>query len=216
MIRSDFKRNLFSYSALFLEAIALLLLAYLLLAPFYPLMRYQFQASDPAVVRNVSELASTSAVSVLQAQAKGFRASLPESEYSVSPNRLIIPKIGVNAPIIESSNEQYGLSLGSWHVPESSSPDRGGNTVLTGHRFKYLPPNNVTFYLFHKLKKGDIVTVLWREKDYVYEIEETKIVPASELSIMDQTKEATLTMFTCDPIYSTKNRLVVIAKLLHE
>lgn len=131
-------------------------------------------------------------------------------------DRLIIPKIGVNIPIIESDNEEYGLDRGTWIIPDSSTPDKGGNTVLTGHRFKYLPPSNLTFYLFHKLEKGDIASVLWKGKTYYYRIKETKIVPGNDISILDKTDEPILTMFTCDPIYSTKNRLVIRGELIYE
>ena len=61
-------------------------------------------------------------------------AGFPEADYAVSGNRVIITKIGVNAPIVESKSAEYGLSKGSWRIPESSTPDKGGNTVITGHR----------------------------------------------------------------------------------
>jgi sortase A len=97
-------------------------------------------------------------------------------------------------------------------LPDSSTPDQGGNTVITGHRFKYLPPNNLTFYLFDKLAAGDIISVIWHEQEYYYRIKETKIVDKTETSILNQTREPILTLFTCHPIYSEENRLVVIAE----
>ncbi len=131
-------------------------------------------------------------------------------------NRLIIPKIGVNAPIVESADENYGLAHGVWHLPKSSTPEEQGNMIITGHRFKYLPPNNLTFYLFHKLEKGDISSVIWEGKIYYYRIKEIKIVSGEDTSILKQTNEPILTMYTCDPIYSTKNRLVVIGEFVKE
>ena len=133
--------------------------------------------------------------------------------YDRSVNRVIIEKIGVNAPIIESDSAKEGLDKGSWRMPQSSTPAKGGNTVLTGHRFKYLPPHNLTFYLFHELEAGDEVLVIWEKRDYYYRITESKIVPATEVSILDPTEDPILTMFTCDPIYSTKNRLVIVSIL---
>lgn len=131
-------------------------------------------------------------------------------------NRLIIPKIGVNAPIIESPDENYGLARGVWHLPNSSTPEEQGNMIITGHRFKYLPPNNLTFYLFHKLEKGDIASVIWGNKIYYYQIKEIKIVGADDVSILQKTNGPILTMYTCDPVYSTKNRLVVIGELMED
>jgi LPXTG-site transpeptidase (sortase) family protein len=86
--------------------------------------------------------------------------------------------------------------------------------ILTGHRFKYLPPSNLTFYLFHKLEEGDIASVIWDNKLYYYRIKEIKTVSGEDTSILKQTKTPILTIYTCDPIYSTKNRLVVISELI--
>jgi sortase A len=105
--------------------------------------------------------------------------------------------------------------LGAWRVPESSTPDKGGNTVITGHRFKYLPPSNLTFYLLDKMETGDIISVVYKEKEYYYRVKEIKIVDKTELSILAPTKEPILTIFTCHPIYSTEKRLVVTGDLIN-
>lgn len=138
-----------------------------------------------------------------------------EVKTSVKPavNKLIIPKIKVNIPIIESDNEEYGLNHGAWRLPNSSTPKESGNMVITGHRFKYLPPSNLTFYLFNKLEKGDIASIIWNNQIYYYKINEVKVVSADDTSILKQSKKPILTMYTCDPIYSTKNRLVVIGEI---
>jgi sortase A len=97
-------------------------------------------------------------------------------------------------------------------MPDGSRPGEGGNTIISGHRFKYLPPNNLTFYLFHKLKKDDLVYMLWKGDKIFYKIKEIKVVEDTDLSILDQTDDEILTMFTCTPIYSTEKRLVIIAE----
>jgi sortase A len=104
------------------------------------------------------------------------------------------------------------LNRGAWRLPDSSTPDIGGNTVITGHRFKYLPPNNLTFYLLDKLAVGDKIDIKWKGKILKYEVYLTKVVPAEDTTVIAPTDEPILTVFTCDPIFSTKNRLVVLAK----
>lgn len=190
-----------------LEISALGLIFYLVALPYYPRIKYDLQTDKAEIKEEAKDLVKA------EAEVKNFKSAFPDTDYAVSPNRLIIKKIGVNAPIVETENSDYGLSLGSWHVPESSTPDMGGNTVLTGHRFKYLPPNNLTFYLLNEMETGDIISVIWKDRDYYYRVKEVKIVPASEDSITNQTKDPILTLYTCDPIYSQKNRLVVIAEL---
>ncbi|MCK4539610.1 sortase [Candidatus Parcubacteria bacterium] len=192
-----------------LELSAVFLAVYLVLLPFWPVIKYNIYFNE-----KIAEEAKD--VEIVKKELKIIMKGLPLSEYSISSNRVVIKKIGVNAPIVESSSFEYGLSQGAWHIPETSSPDKGGNTVITGHRFKYLPPNNLTFYLFHKLEIGDIVSIIWKEKDYFYRIKEIKIVPNTELSILNPTKNPTLTMFTCHPIYSTEKRLVVIGELIED
>ncbi len=203
------KKNIIKFLVFGLEFLAVGLIIYLITLPLYPKLIYQMKDN---------ETAQTDAQSVDKAKEKvaEFKNSFPEAEYAVSPNRLIIHKIGVNAPIVESQNSDYGLSKGSWRVPESSTPDKGGNTVITGHRFKYLPPNNLTFYLLDKLAPGDVISVIWDKKDYFYRVRDSKVVPSTELSILDETKDPIITLYTCDPIYSTENRLVVIADLVQD
>ncbi len=38
----------------------------------------------------------------------------------------------------------------------------------------------------------------------------------TEVSILDPTEEPTVTLFTCHPIYSTEQRLVVVGELIEE
>lgn len=191
--------------AIGLEGIGLALLLYLILLPLYPAVRYKLASQGQAQ-------SDWQSLEVVKKQTEEVANHLSTAEFAVSPNRVIISKIGVNAPIIESTSEAYALSRGAWLLPNTSTPAKGGNTVISGHRFKYLPPNNLTFYLFHKLVKGDIVSVLWQNKEYYYKIKEIKVVKPTDLSILAPTAKPTLTLFTCDPIYSTENRLVIIAE----
>ena len=178
---------------------------YLICLPFYPEVKYNFSTLEEATSQDLEAVTE---------QVENIKRELPESEYTVSPDRLIIPKIGVNAPVILTDNEHYGLSLGAWMVPKGSTPDKGGNTVITGHRFKYLPPSNLTFYLFHKLEIGDVFSVLWKGNDYYYRVKEIKVVDPSDASPYDKSATPILTMYTCHPIYSTEKRLVIISDLV--
>ena len=205
---STVSQKLLKYFVLSLEAIAVALVIYLIVLPFYPNLKYTLLYNHSADQEAAQDAAA------VREQLAQFRNSFPGSEYAVSPNRLIIKKIGVNAPIVESNSAEYGLSRGAWHLPESSTPDRGGNTIITGHRFKYLPPNNLTFYLFDKLAIGDVIAVIWHGADYVYRIKDIKIVEKTDLSVLDPSAEPIITLFTCHPIYSTEQRLVVIGELV--
>jgi sortase A len=125
-------------------------------------------------------------------------------------NVLVIPAIGVDSEIIESQNDS-ALSLGVWHRPASSTPDKGGNTVLTAHRFLYLNGPN-TFYHLNKLKIGDRFFVLWQGKEYDYEVSNTFEVGPTELWIEDNTDNAMITLYSCT--YNAEKRYVVRGSLI--
>jgi sortase (surface protein transpeptidase) len=64
------------------------------------------------------------------------------------PNEVIIPSMLLEKPILEgpTRNMYKILDQGIWHWPMSSTPDKGSNTVLLGHRFTYTNPNGVLYH----------------------------------------------------------------------
>ena len=128
-------------------------------------------------------------------------------------NRLVIPSIALDEPIIEGSSlSVIGLG-GTWRRPNTSTPDKGGNTVLVGHRFSYSDP--ATFYHLDKIDVGERFDVWWQGKEYEYQVFETTIVPATTVSIEGMTTEPIVTLYTCTPLWTATNRLVVRAKLIN-
>jgi LPXTG-site transpeptidase (sortase) family protein len=208
--RTPEKRRRLRYLAVFLELSAIAIVAYLLVLPLYPKFIYKKD------YRELAGLPESAEREVIRVQVAEFKAGLPENEYDTSPNRLIIPKIGVNAPIIDSKSEAYGLSQGAWRLPDSAKPGERGNSVITAHRFKYLPPHNLTFYLIDKLKAGDLISVTYNDQDYTYKVRGTKVVDDEDFSILNGTDTAVLTLFSCHPVYSTEKRFVVVADLEEE
>jgi sortase A len=115
-------------------------------------------------------------------------------------------------PVLEGADTYVVLNKGIWHWPQSSTPDRGGNTVLIGHRFTYTRLVGV-FYALDKVAVGDEVGVWWDDKQYVYKVSKVQVVPSTQTSILNATAEPTLTMYTCTPLWNPKDRLVVTAQL---
>lgn len=124
-------------------------------------------------------------------------------------NRLVIPKIGVDVNIVEGQNEK-ALWQGIWRYPSGSTPDQGSNTILTGHRFQYLAGPR-TLYLLDQMQVNDVIIVYWSGQEYDYRVTSRKIVNPDAVEILDATKEPRLTVFTCTPVFSTKQRLVLFA-----
>ncbi len=126
-------------------------------------------------------------------------------------NRLIIPRIGVDAEVIISDNEE-ALGKGLWHIPGSALPGGRGNIVISGHRWLFKPPSKRTFYDIDKIKIGDPLYYAYGDKRYEYRVTDLAIVNPEDVQILAQDEDK-LTLFTCHPLFSTKQRYVVTATL---
>jgi len=131
-------------------------------------------------------------------------------------NRLIIPKIGVDTAIVDGANiDILNSEEGVWREKSNKNPIDTGNMTLAGHRFQYLPPNMTTFYNLDKLHEGDIAVIFWEGKSYIYRVYTTFEVTPDHIEILnDSDIPHELTLYTCTPIYTSTDRLVVKAKLL--
>lgn len=130
-------------------------------------------------------------------------------QYS-GPNKLVVPQIFMDQPVLEGPTVATAMK-GIWRLPNSSTPDKGGNTVLIGHRFLY-SRNPGVFYNLDKVQVGDKLALFWGNKQYTYSVSEVKTVTPEQSDIEAPTEDARLTLYTCTPLWTSKNRLVVIAK----
>lgn len=199
-----------------------------LVYPFVPIIKYAIAKPAPeapyetrlfepvmaSVIQPQTDPAAPETGNPAERAAAGQKVARP-SKKAVKPkprdNRLVIPKIGVDVAIVVSPNQEEALAKGIWHIPGTSFPDRGSNTVLSGHRFRFLSGNR-TLYLLDKLEKGDPIIIYWKGKEYDYVVTAEKIVGPRAVEILDPTDKPRLTIFTCSPLFSTKERLVLIAK----
>ncbi len=128
-------------------------------------------------------------------------------------NRLIIPSADIDMALIQSNSES-ALWRGGWVFPNASTPEQGGNTIIFGHRFKYLPPITNTLYYLDKAKVGDQFTILWKGRQYQYKVSEVKVINPTDVYVLNPSDKAQVTIITCFPLFSTKQRLVVIGSLV--
>lgn len=177
-----------------LSIIVLILGLYVLLAPFLPQFEFWW---DKSVVKDVPPL--------VQAEENRTPPAPPPDI-----NTLVIPKLNMQQQIHENKNPVWGLGKGVWRHPTTSSPDRGGNTVLSGHRFTYGGP--AVFYHMDKLATGDDIVVYWNKQRHVYKVSQVRVMPPGGREILAPTEDETLTIYTCTPLVTARNRLVIIAK----
>ncbi len=105
------------------------------------------------------------------------------------------------------------MDMGFWHFPVSGFPGKKGNFVVIGHRYAKLPPEKDTFFNLNKVKVGDKIEVFQFGSEYTYIVTETKIVEKNDTSILNDFSDYRITLITCTPLWTDKQRLVIVGKL---
>ena len=122
--------------------------------------------------------------------------------------RIEIPKIGVDK-IVVAGVALSDLRKGPGHYPNTPVPGQLGNAAIAGHRTTYGAP----FFRVDELAAGDEIVVTTVQGTFRYLVTEIKIVKPTDFSVLDPTPDATLTLTSCNPRYSSRQRIVVKAKL---
>src|SRR5438270_13104687 len=123
--------------------------------------------------------------------------------------RLSIPKIGLDAVIVEGTSHRQ-LIIAPGHVKGTSTPGEEGNAVISAHRDTF-------FRHIYELQKGDGIVVRRGGHVYNFQVTGKKIVDPDDVSVIQRTPDAQLTLLTCYPIYyigPAPERLVVFSKLV--
>lgn len=114
-----------------------------------------------------------------------------------------IPSLGVVEPMYSGITDAT-LDRGPGHWPGTAMPGRIGNVVVAGHRTSHSRP----FRHIDRLTAGDEVVFNTADGRFVYEVVGSSIVEPTALYIVDQTPEATATLFACHPPGSVAFRWV--------
>ncbi len=147
----------------------------------------------------------------------------------VLPNRLVIPSIKADMPVVElgwsTKKDASGAIFSEWDVADfaagwhknSALPGAQGNIVLSGH-------NNIKGAVFRQLdqlKRGDDIQLISGKREFTYVVDEVIIVPekyASDeqrrenVSYIQQTPDDRLTLVSCWPRNDNTHRIIVIAR----
>jgi sortase A len=123
---------------------------------------------------------------------------------------LTIPAIGIDRVVVYEGVDRQTLKSGPGHMPDTPLPGQPGNAAISGHRTTYGRP----FYDFDQLTIGDRVEVETSIGTHVYEIREIDVVLPTDVWVVDPRSGGWLTMTTCEPKFSARQRLVVWAELV--
>lgn len=133
----------------------------------------------------------------------------------IKENRLYIPKININLPY--NPGDETVMEHGAWwRKPENGDPKKGGNFILSAHRFimGVTPAQTLRkspFYAIDKLKVGDEMIVDYEGKRYTYTITTIHTVAPTAVEIEAPTKDDRLTLYSCTLGGASDGREVIIA-----
>jgi sortase A len=122
-----------------------------------------------------------------------------------------IPKIGVNKAVVAGVGVP-DLKKGPGHYPGTPLPGEAGNAAIAGHRTTYGAP----FNRLDELNPGDQILVTTRAGRFTYEVGTSIVVKPTEVAVLNPTTDNRLTLTTCNPKYSARQRLIVVSHLVGE
>ena len=123
--------------------------------------------------------------------------------------RIRIPKIGLDTDLRDQITQE-SIDLGPSHWPGTAAPGGFGNAVIAGHRNSHSAP----FHDVGNLRPGDFVDLVdGGGQVFHYVVTEMFVVTPDAVWITEQTPGRTLTLFTCHPLGSAAERLVIRATL---
>lgn len=120
-----------------------------------------------------------------------------------------IPKIDVDQVVFAGVDVQT-LKSGPGHMGSTPVPGQPGNAVLSGHRTTYGSP----FHDLDRLAPGDRIEVETFAGVHVFEVRESQVVAPNAWWVTDPRPGGWLTLTTCHPKFSARERLVVWAEMV--
>jgi LPXTG-site transpeptidase (sortase) family protein len=123
--------------------------------------------------------------------------------------RVVIPKADVDAIVVNGVTHKL-LAVGPGHMPSTPMPGEAGNAVISAHRDTF-------FRHIGDLRNGDQVIVHRGGSIFQFAVKNKKIVKPNDMSVIQPTGGAELTLITCYPTYfigPAPKRLVVVSELV--
>ncbi len=123
----------------------------------------------------------------------------------------MIPSIDIDFIVVEGT-DYVSLKKGPGHYPASANPwDGTGQVAIAGHRTTYLHP----FLNLDQVRVGDRIELITKHGTYRYDVDRVFVLPEAESGrAIRDTVRPTLVLTTCNPKYSSRERLIVTATLV--
>lgn len=147
--------------------------------------------------------------------------TLPTKLQNTTTNKIVIPKIGVEAELLFATSEdpESALEFGAWIVNDFSIPpfnylvESAKPVIIASHLYGYDYwteefRNRVSFKGMEQLQNGDTVEVYWDNRIYKYEITD------GETSETINNYSNDLILYTCNDLNGSDLRVIRYANLL--
>lgn len=106
---------------------------------------------------------------------------------------LDVPRLQLTTPVIEGDDDRT-LKRAVGHLPDTPLPWEKGNSALAGHRDGLFRP-------LKDVKVGDEIRFRTTRDEFRYRVTRTSIVMPDDVSVLESTSQAGLTLITCYPFY---------------
>jgi sortase A len=120
--------------------------------------------------------------------------------------RIEIERIRLTAVIFQGT-EKATLRHAVGHITSTALPGQPGNVGIAGHRDTFFRP-------LRNIRTDDVITLTTLRGEYRYRVVSTRVVPPTEVSVLDPDGTEVLTLVTCYPFYfvgSAPSRFIVRA-----
>jgi sortase A len=106
---------------------------------------------------------------------------------------LSIPRVHLSAVVLHGSDART-LRVGVGHIENTAFPGESGNVAIAGHRDSFFRP-------LRHVRVGDEVLLRTPHGPVRYQVTSLRVVPPTDVSVLEPTGDAMLTLVTCYPFW---------------
>jgi len=123
---------------------------------------------------------------------------------------IVIPDVDIQLPILAGTTH-YNLLVGATTIDHNITMGEG-NFVLVGHNMSH---GGILFSRLLDISDDAHIHVTDGAYIHIYRVVETAVIHQNEISVIEPTEEAMITLITCDqPTVWTQNRFMVRGELI--
>lgn len=162
-----------------------------------------------APMQQKKDTSSEAAAASVKAEA-GEKGAAGREEFESGQLIISIPKLKVEAAVVNGTSRDV-LKLGPGLYENSPLPEEeGGNICIAGHRSTY----GAWFRHVDRLNEGDDITLECNGTIFSYKVERVFVVDKKDWSVTEPQGYSAITLTSCHPIGSSKERIIVRGRLV--